>query len=63
MQAPDAFGAVVSRAPNLDMLGWARRGLGTAATVEYGSLTIPSRARISPAIRRITTSEPIVDIR
>ena len=37
MEAPEAFGAVVSRVPNLDMLGWARGGLGIAAAVEYGS--------------------------
>jgi prolyl oligopeptidase len=37
LQAPDAFAAVFSRVPNLDMLGFTRHGFGGAATVEYGS--------------------------
>jgi prolyl oligopeptidase len=37
MQVPDAFAAVFSRVPNLDMLGFTRHGFGSAATVEYGS--------------------------
>ncbi|MGV3724610.1 MAG: prolyl oligopeptidase family serine peptidase [Actinomycetota bacterium] len=36
-QEPDAFGAVVSRAPLLDMLEFPRFGFLASATVEYGS--------------------------
>ena len=52
MQAPDAFGAVFSRVPTLDMLRIRERRPSNSARP-----TIPSRARISPDIRRITTSE------
>lgn len=44
MQAPDAFGAVVSRAPLLDMLQFPRFGSLAAATVEYGSPDDPADA-------------------
>ncbi|MET1231366.1 MAG: prolyl oligopeptidase family serine peptidase [Candidatus Limnocylindrales bacterium] len=37
MQAPEAFGAVFCRVPNLDMLAFSRHGFGSAAIVEYGS--------------------------
>ena len=37
MQAPDAFGAVFSRVPNLDMLGFTTWRYHDAATVEFGS--------------------------
>jgi prolyl oligopeptidase len=37
MQAPEAFGAVYSRAPHLDMLRFPNWGFGSSATVEYGS--------------------------
>ena len=37
MQAPEAFGAVFSRVPNLDMLGFTRWRYQEAATVEFGS--------------------------
>ncbi len=37
MQAPEAFGAVFSRVPNLDMLGFTSWRYQNAATVEYGS--------------------------
>jgi Prolyl oligopeptidase family len=37
MQAPEAFGAVFCRVPNLDMLGFTRWRYQDAATVEYGS--------------------------
>ena len=62
MQAPEAFGAVFSRAPILDMLGFSRHGLGDAA-VEYGSPDDPSRARTWLAIPRTTTSGPIAPTR
>jgi prolyl oligopeptidase len=44
MQAPEAFGAVVSRAPLLDMLRFPRFGYLAAATVEYGSPADPDDA-------------------
>jgi prolyl oligopeptidase len=37
MQAPDAFGGVFSRVPNLDMLGFTKWRFQNAAAVEYGS--------------------------
>jgi prolyl oligopeptidase len=37
LQAPEEFGAVFSRAGNLDMLGFPRFGNKSAATVEFGS--------------------------
>ena len=37
LQAPEAFGAVFSRVPNLDMLRFTAFGNKSAATVEYGS--------------------------
>lgn len=37
MQAPEAFRAVFSRVPNLDMLGFTRSRYHDAATVEFGS--------------------------
>jgi len=37
MQAPEAFRAVFSRVPNLDMLGFTSWRFQNAATVEYGS--------------------------
>jgi prolyl oligopeptidase len=37
MQAPEAFGAVYCRAPNLDMLRFPAFGHMSAATVEYGT--------------------------
>jgi prolyl oligopeptidase len=44
MQAPDAFGAVVSRAPLLNMLEFPRFGFLASATVEYGSPDDPGDA-------------------
>jgi prolyl oligopeptidase len=37
MQAPEAFGAVYSRAPHVDMLRFPKFGFGSGATVEFGS--------------------------
>jgi prolyl oligopeptidase len=52
MQAPEAFGAVFSRAPLLDMLRFPSFGFLSAATVEHGSPDDPVEgaylARISP---------------
>ena len=55
MQAPEAFGAVFCRAPNLDMLGFPRHGFGSAAMVEYGSPDDPVEGPTSPDTRRTTT--------
>ncbi len=63
MQAPEAFGAVFCRAPHLDMLRFPRFGSERRRPSNTARPTIPSRARISPDIRRITTSEPIAAIR
>ena len=63
MQAPEAFGAVLlPRAPPRHAALSVMAELRAGRPSNTARPTIPSRARISPATRRITTSEPIAAI-
>jgi prolyl oligopeptidase PreP (S9A serine peptidase family) len=63
MQAPEVFGAVFCRVPLPRYVALSRiQATSTRRPSNTARPRTPSRARISPATRRITTSEPIAAI-